>query len=169
MSEDTSTLLGIAEIAGVFVGFAALVTIVARGVERESRFDDADRLLNVVIVSAEAMAAALLPIVLDRYGISQPVIWRVSSGLVFAANWGVILFLNRVTQGFASVHSRMRGLSIAIWILEMFYQALLLLCILGAWQSQAPAFYLTAIVVGLFQVILIMVDLVASLIAGQRA
>jgi hypothetical protein len=84
------------------------------------------------------------------------------------ADWFVIFFLNRTTQGYVEVHSRMRALSIAGWTLEAFYQVSLLLCIVGAWQDQAPASYLTALVVALMQVTLGMADLVTPLIPGQR-
>ena len=40
MMEDTATLLAIAEIAGVFVGFAALVTVVAGRSDTASQTDD---------------------------------------------------------------------------------------------------------------------------------
>jgi hypothetical protein len=52
MSQDIGTLLAIAEIAGVFVGFAALVSVVSRRAVAEYRQDDAQRLVSVVIISA---------------------------------------------------------------------------------------------------------------------
>ena len=168
MTEDIGTLLAIAEIAGVFVGFAALVTVVSGRAGAESRHDDAFRLVGVVIVSAQVIAAALVPIVLDRFGLSQSTTWRVSGGLIFVANWCMILFWNRVTQGFAAMHLQMRTLSITAWTLEVFYQGPLLLCVVGTWQNQAPAFYLLALMVGVLQATLLMVSLVTSLVAEQR-
>ncbi len=168
MTEDFDTLLSIAEIAGVFVGFAALATVLSARSQTESRHDDTFRLAHVVIISTQVVAAALVPVVLDRYGLSQSTVWRVSSSLIFVLNWFVIVFLNRVTQGYATAHSRMRAVSVAAWSLEAFYQVPLLLCIVGAWQGLAPAFYLTAIVVGVFQVIVIFADLVTSILARNR-
>ncbi len=168
MLEDVDILLAIAEIAGVFVGFAALVTVVAGRSQTESRYDDTFRLLHVVITSAQVIAAALVPVVLLRYGLSQSTVWRVSSGLVFALNWIVILFINRVTQGYSSAHTRMRAVSVTSWSLEALYQGSLLLCIVGAWRGLAPAFYLTAIVVGVFQVIVIFTDLITSMLRRGR-
>jgi hypothetical protein len=52
MSEDIGTFLAIAEIAGVFGGFAALVSIIARRTDNESRYDDGFKLVSVVIISA---------------------------------------------------------------------------------------------------------------------
>jgi len=169
MSQDIGTLLAIAEIAGVFVGFAALVSVISRRPVAEYRQDDAQRLVSVVIISAQVIAAALVPIVLDRFGLSSSVVWRVSGGLIFVANWCVLIFLSRATQGFAEAHRRMRALNIAEWALEVLYQGPLLLCAVGLWQTYAPAFYLMALVVALLQVTLFMGSLVASLASGPEA
>ena len=86
MTEDIDTLLAIAEIAGVFVGFAALVTVVSSRSGAERRHVDAFRLVCVVVISTQVIAAALVPIVLDRFGLSQSTIWRISGGLILVAN-----------------------------------------------------------------------------------
>ena len=137
MTDDIDTLLAIAEIAGVFVGFAALVSVVARRSQAESRPDDTFKLVHVVIVSAQVIVAALVPVALGRYGLSESIVWRVSSSLIFVLNWFVIFFLNRKTVGYKAAHSRMRVLSVATWSLEPFYQVPLLLCIVSVWQGLA--------------------------------
>ncbi len=47
MMQDIDTLLVIAEIAGVFVGFTALEIVVAGRIDTESQYDDTFRLLHV--------------------------------------------------------------------------------------------------------------------------
>jgi hypothetical protein len=168
MTEEVDTLLAIAEIAGVFVGFAALVTVIAGRSDTPVQRDDTFTLFHVVISSVQVIAAALVPVVLNHYGLSQPTVWRVSSGLMFALNWVVIIFVNRVTQGYAGAHTRKRAVSVAAWSLEPFVQIPLFFCIIGAWQGLALAFYLTAIVALLFQVIVLFTDLVTSMIARDR-
>ena len=168
MTEEVDTLLAIAEIAGVFVGFAALVTVIAGRSDTRAQYDDTFTLFHVVISSVQVIAAALVPVVLNHYGLSQPSVWRVSSSLMFVLNWIVILFVNHVTQGYARAHARRRAASVAGWSLEPFLQIPLLLCIFGAWQGLAPAFYLTAVVALLFQVIVLFTDLVTSMIARDR-
>ena len=74
----------------------------------------------------------------------------------------------RVTQGYAGAHARKRAVSVAAWSLEPFVQIPLFFCIIGAWQGLALAFYLTAIVALLFQVIVLFTDLVTSMIARDR-
>ena len=51
MANDINSLFAIAEIAGVFIGFAALVTVVARGRADGPRLEDSFSLANVVIIN----------------------------------------------------------------------------------------------------------------------
>ena len=74
MSEDVDTLLAIAEIAGVFVGFAALLTIVGRRTEAIDRSRVGFLLATMVLVSVVVIVAALVPVVLNRYGLSQSLV-----------------------------------------------------------------------------------------------
>jgi hypothetical protein len=168
MTEDIDTLLTIAEIAGVFVGFAALVTIVAGRSQDKSRSGDTFLLFHVVITSAQVIAAALVPVVLHRYGLSPSIVWQASAAIGFLLNWLVIVMMSRVTQGYTTVHSSRRAWSIVGWSLEPLVQVPLLLCIFGLWRTLAPAFYLTAVVVLVFQVINLFAGLVTSLMGQSR-
>src|SRR5262245_40433266 len=163
MSHDLDTLLAIAEIAGVFVGFAALVTVIAHPRDGDDRDVEVFSLINLVLSSVVVIVGALVPVALNRYGFSATTVWRASSGLLFAMNWGQILYVSRVTRGYRSAHSQSRGVSIAVWALEPAYQLPLLLCIAGVWSSLASAFYLTALVVALVQVSLVFATLVTTL------
>ncbi len=167
MTDDIDTLLAIAEIAGVFVGFAALVTILTRG-QADSEYDDSFRLANVILTSVMVIAAAIVPVVLNRYGFAESAVWRASSSLLFVYNWFALFLLRHVAHGFARAHSRRPVLSTTLWALEALFQIPLLLCIVGAWQGLALAFYLTAVVALLFQVIVLFTDLVTSMIARDR-
>ena len=71
MSEDINTLLAIAQIAGVFVGFAAVGTVVGNTGTNKSRDADVFRLINIALISTMVIAASLIPIVFNRYGISD--------------------------------------------------------------------------------------------------
>jgi hypothetical protein len=163
ISHDLGTLLSIAEIAGVFVGFAALVSVIPRRAEASEWFVGSFNLVVLVLTSIVVIVGALVPVAVNRYGFSQSTVWRVSSSMLFVLNWAQILYVGRATQGYRSAHLQRRGLSTVIWSLEPPYQILLLLCIVGLWPDLAPAFYLTALVVALTQVSLIFADLVASL------
>ena len=169
MSEHVDTLLAIAEIAGVFVGFGALLTVVARREESSDRAGEAFLLATVVLVSVAVIVATLVPVALNRYGLSQSVVWRVSSGVYFVVNWVQILYVGRMTVGYREAHSRQPVPSFVVWSLEPLLQLSLLLCIMGAWNSLAPAFYLTALAVALIQVSLVLAILVVTLLTREHS
>jgi hypothetical protein len=83
MADHINNLFAIAEIAGVFIGFAALVTVVARGSREESQHEDTFKLANVVIINVMIITAALFPVVLNSYGITPSGVWRSSSGFLW--------------------------------------------------------------------------------------
>jgi len=169
MSHDVDVLLSIGEIAGVFVGFAALVSVVARRAESLERDVVVFSLVHVVLSSVVVIVGALVPVAFNRYGLSELTVWRVSSGVLFALNWGQILYVSRVTLGYRSALLQRRRLSIAVWSLEPAYQVSLLLCIAGVWLDLAPAFYLTALFAALVQICLVFADLVTTLAATSHS
>ncbi len=165
MSDHIDNLFAIAEIAGVFIGFAALVTVVRRGSGDASQQDDTFKLANVVIINVMIITAALFPVVLNSYGITPSGVWRSSSGFLWVVNLLQMGFLSRTTQGYAAaLFSRRRFLLLAVLSLSPFFHVPLLLCIFGAVPELAPAFFLTAIVAAVFQSSLLFADLVISMI-----
>ena len=164
MSDHIDNLFAIAEIAGVFIGFAALVTVVRRGSGDASQQEDTFKLANVVIINVMIITAALFPVVLNSYGITPSGVWRSSSGFLWVVNLLQFVFLSRTTQGYAAAFSRSRFLLLAVLSLSPFFHVPLLLCIFGAVPELAPAFFLTAIVAAVFQSSLLFADLVISMI-----
>ena len=135
MADDIDNLFAIAEIAGVFIGFAALVTVVARRSGGESQREDAFMLASVVITNVVIITAALFPVVLNRYGLAPSSVWRISSGFLWILNLLQIVFLSRSTQGYAAAFSKRRILSLAVLSLSPFFHVPLLLCIFGNQMS----------------------------------
>ncbi len=82
MADDIDNLFAIAEIAGVFIGFAALVTVVTRRNGGDSQREDAFKLISVVVVNVMIITAALFPVVLNRYGLAPSAVWRGASGFL---------------------------------------------------------------------------------------
>ena len=169
MADDLDALLAIAEIAGVFVGFAALVTVIARGSGGQFRDERVFMLAHIVILSVMVIAAALLPVVLARYDLPEPAVWRVSGGFLYAVNLLQILILNRWTMGYATAVSRKPVLSLTILSMSPFFHIPLLLCILGVLQDLAPALFLTAIVATIFQVALLFAYFVIQMLTPEAS
>ena len=146
MADDINNLFAIAEIAGVFIGFAALVTVVARGRADGPRLEDSFSLANVVIINVMIITAALFPVVVSRYGLAPSAVWRIASGFLFVVNLLQIVFLSRTTQGFAAAFSQRRVMALAVLSLSPLFYIPLLLAIFGIKPDLAPAFFFTAIV-----------------------
>ena len=168
MADDISNLFAIAEIAGVFIGFAALVTAVASRSDGEGRLEDTFKLAAVVIINVMVITAALFPVVLNRYGLASSAVWRISSGFLVAVNLLQIPYLRRTTLGYRAAFFQRRGLGLAVLSLSPFFHIPLLMCLFGIKQDLAPAFFLTAIVAAIFQSSVIFADLVISMIAPTR-
>ncbi len=110
------------------------------------------------------ITAALFPVVMNRYGLTDLTVWRISSGFLEAVNLLQIVFLNRTMPGYGAALLRKRMLGLAVLSLSPFFHIPLLLCIFGAVPDFAPAFFLTAIVAAVFQSSLLFADLVISMI-----
>ena len=81
-------LIGIAQIAGTFAGFAALTGIVGRRARGSSRYG-VERLRTVILVGVMVVVTALIPTVVEGYGLNETTVWRVSSGLALVINWAL--------------------------------------------------------------------------------
>lgn len=152
MTDDLGLFVAIAEIAGVFVGFAALISVTGRD---EVAPGQLAQVRAVVTIGLVVIVAALVPVGLERYGLSSEALWRTSSAAFLALVWAVIGLSLRRPENRALTLSQARrspGLSAVFWgVLEVAIQLPLLLAVLGLAPDLARAFYTTALVVHLFQ------------------
>lgn len=152
-----------AEIAGVFVGFGALISVTRRS---EIEAAQLGQIRAVVTIGLVVMVAALVPVGLDRYHLTGRVLWFVS-GLVFLViSWAVNVLSLRLPENRQLVFSQARSspLSAAFFwlLLELPVQIPLILILLGPWPDLDPAFYLTALVFNLFEAAFVLAQLVYS-------
>ena len=142
---ETELFVHFAEIAGVFVGFGALIS--QRSV-RPSDPHDVVYLRAVLALGVLVVIAALLPIAVSRYGVPDDLVWR-SCAIVALAVW--ILFLisfSRSTDSRAVNRSPERvdrlfpivGLPLHIVIAGS-----LLIIISGVWPGVEEALYVTTL------------------------
>ena len=84
MTQDIELFIAIAEIAGVFVGFGALISLT-----RKNAIDFAQlgRLRGVVSVALVVIVAALIPVGISRYGITGHDFWLVCSFIFLFLVW----------------------------------------------------------------------------------
>lgn len=148
--ENLQLLLSIAEIAGVFVGFGALISF-ARDATAEAR----NQLLAVVMTGLVVLSAALLPVWLSRFGLTDRTLWVLSSVGFLLAIWVtlVIGFKDREFWEWNKADMKAHPVrAVLFWgFLEVPIQASLVLEILGVAPTFSSAFYVTALVLNLFE------------------
>ena len=142
---ETELFVHFAEIAGVFVGFGALIS------QRSARPSDSHDLVYlraVLTLGVWVVIAALLPIAVSRYGVPADLLWR-SCAVVVLAVWIVALvFLSRSADSKAINRSAERVdllFPIVGLPLHLAIAGSLLLVIVGLWPGLAVALYVTAL------------------------
>ena len=92
--QDTELFIALAEIAGIFVGFGALIAIRSAG---DVDVSEVTAIGWVVWIGIFAMIAALAPVTLGRFGIDGHELWFACSVLALALWWGVNELLDRAS------------------------------------------------------------------------
>ena len=148
-------------LAGVFVGFGALISVsseVHLSAIRENQ------IRTVVSTGLMVILAALIPLGLERYGVSGHSLWLVSSLAILLISWAVIVLALRQKETRDSALSQARSnpfQSAVYWLLlELPIHVSLLLIVLGANSRLDSAFYLTALLFNLFQAVFVLTQFV---------
>jgi hypothetical protein len=148
--QDTELFLSLAEIAGVFVGFGALIAVRSSGAGSPH---EVAYLRSVVWIALWVVVAALAPVIVSRYDIADHDLWLVCS-LVALVLWvGLLLGDARTPESRESVAATPRAMivagTIASLLLAVPMIGALALVVLGLLPDQEPALYLTAVALGL--------------------
>jgi hypothetical protein len=166
---DAVLFLTIAEISGVFVGFAALISVTRR--------NDIDppqvaQIQAVVTIGLIVVVASLVPVGLDAYGVGDHGLWVAASLIYLMLNWVVIyLALRRsANRRVAATQAKTNPLAAGLfWLLELAIQVPLLLIVFGVRTDLDGAFYLTALVFHLFEAAFILAQLVYAQVGRHQA
>ncbi len=168
--QDTELFLSMAEIAGVFVGFAALISVRSGG---PSDAHEVTYIRTVVGVAIWVVIAALAPVIVSRYDITGHGLWAACSLLA------LVLLLGQWIMGERTAEARELSAAVS-WAqsiggmasylgLVIPMMAALVLIVLGLFPDQEPALYLTAVGLGLFLGALFLLFLVFSQRRPQTA
>jgi hypothetical protein len=162
LTEDSELFVSLAEIAGVFIGFGALIGFTRRaGVPAVDRF----RINTVVLVGLLVVAAALIPVCLARYPLEPATVWRVSSFVFLVLIWAVILapFRDPSDRSLLFLQARAEPIALVFLLcLEVVVQGPLVFVCLGLFPTASAALYTTALVINLLQVSFMLSQLVLS-------
>jgi hypothetical protein len=144
--QDTELLLSLAEIAGVFVGFAALIGVRSGGA---TGAHEVVFIRWTVTAGVWVVIAALAPVIISRYGVTGHELWLVCSLPALALYLGLWIANERTTEAreLGEIYSLAQnlvtmGLFLAFTFLAI---AALALVVLGLFPDQEPALYLTAV------------------------
>lgn len=167
--EEFVLFITIAEIAGIFVGFAALISVT-----RRSEIDDAQlgQIRAVVTIGLLVVVASLIPVALGAYEIESHTLWLIAGLVYLVLNWTVIFLALRRPENreLASAQARTKPLMAALfWVLEIPIQLPLLLIVFGFNQDLDAALYMTALIFHLFEAALVLAQLVYSQVGRHQA
>jgi hypothetical protein len=144
--QDADLLLSLAEIAGVFVGFAALISVRSGGA---SEAHEAVYIRWVVTLAVWVVIAALAPVIVSRYGVTGHELWLVCSlpGLVLYLGLWIVSERTTEARELSAAYSRAQTVGVMAFTLAftVLVIAALLLIVLGLFPDQEPALYLTAV------------------------
>ena len=161
MTQDVEFFIAIAEIAGVFVGFGALISLTRKNA---IDFPQLGRLRGVVSVGLVVIAAALIPVGISRYGITGHDFWLVCSIIFLFLVWAQILLSLRKSEYRELLTKQTRVsplMSMFFWmLLEAPIHVSLVLAIIGIYPDLEPAFYTTALLFHLFEATFLLVQIV---------
>jgi hypothetical protein len=156
--QDADLLVALAGIAGVFVGFGALISVRSGG---PSEAAEVSGIRWVVSLAIWVVIAALAPVIVSRYDIAGRELWLVCSFLalvIFAVMFGANARApENQAELAATLPSTPRAIVAilvqalpAVWLPTASIVLALALVALGSFPGREPALYVTAVAVGLF-------------------
>lgn len=160
--DATGTLLNIAEISAAFAGFAALVSVLRQRGTRADALHDILRLRIVISTSMVVVIAALIPVGLANFQLSERLVWGISACMLLLLNYGVIFSF---IKSYKPVQGRFPPDNFAVgvvFILEFMDQAALILVLCNFWPGLAGPLYLAALILNICQAAFVFVRFVAS-------
>ena len=144
--QDADLLLSLAGIAGVFVGFAALISVRSGGA---SEAHGITWIRWVVVMGVWVIIAGIAPVIVSRYGITGHELWLVCGVLGLVLYLGLWFMGERTTEAreVSAAMSRTQAVVVvaSMWAFTGPMIAALALIVLGLFPDQEPALYLTAV------------------------
>jgi MFS family permease len=154
--QETDLFLSLAEIAGVFVGFGALIAVRSGGPTEAGEVTGIRWVMSTAIF---VVIAALAPILVSSFGVGSHELWLACSLLALVL-FAVVMIVNaRTPENRAELAANLAGTprkmivvvyGLTIWLPTASLALALALVVLGLVPDQERALYLTAVGLGLF-------------------
>ena len=166
MNPTFDLLVSLAEIAGVFVGFGALI-VLSQQVEEGS--PEQHMVRQVVVIGLLTLVGALLPVGIAQFGVEGSLLWRWSAAGFFALIWFSLLHPSSWPQLVSQARTNPRAAAFFWIVLETPIQVPLILAIFGLFPAKAAGFYTVAVVVTLIEAAQLLAQIVYARVAKSGA
>jgi hypothetical protein len=150
--QDADLFVGLAGIAGVFVGFAALIAVRSGGPTDPLEVAPMRMMVSMAMLT---IVAALAPVTLGRYDLTDHQVWALSSALILAC-WFLIFVVSSRTPEYragwaTSIAATKLALSdVVYWAFFALYMIVLvvvpIIIVLGVAPELEAALYFTVVV-----------------------
>ena len=152
--QDVELFLSLAEIAGVFVGFGALIAVRSGATMEMGELND---IRWVVTTGIWVVIVALAPVIVSRYDVTGHELWLVASLLALALLVILIVVYGRSPENRAELADVLATAPRAVTLVQgsVFWLPMTLVVVafalvaVGPFPGQEPALYLTAVGLGL--------------------
>lgn len=152
--ETIAFMFVLAQIAGIYIGFGALISASKSSTATK---EEAQTLATIVYVGIMVVVGALLPLLLDRYGLNNGWSLRIGATVLLGMAWvGILANWSNALEAIKTTP----GLAAFFWAQEATIQIPLILILVGAFSPHIEALYLTALVVSAFEAAQLLVGLV---------
>jgi hypothetical protein len=145
--QDADLFLSLAGIAGVFVGFGALIRTRSGGA---SDAHEVAYMRAVVWMGLMTVIAALAPVTIGRYGLAAHHVWALSSVLVLVGYFGMVAFATRTPEVKADRAATSRTFRVVEGTASLLFAIPLILApaaiVLGLLPELEAALYFTVVV-----------------------
>jgi len=157
----TQLFFTLAQLAGIFVGFGALISV---SNNRPTDEDELNVLAGVVMMGLYVIIGALIPVGLHPFGFSGPELWMGSAATLLVFCWFAIW----LQRSMVLRHYRRRGaFDYFQLVLEASAQLPLILILLPVFPSHSAALYSITLIASILYAVCLMVVLVLGLVADQ--
>ena len=150
--QDADLFVGLAGIAGVFVGFAALIAVRSGGPTDPLEVAPMRMMVSMAMLT---IVAALAPVALGRYDLTDHQVWALSSALILAG-WFLIVVVSARTPEYRAgwsmsiAEARLTLSDVVYWAFYALYMIVLLVApiiiMLGVAPDLEAALYFTYVV-----------------------
>jgi len=155
MTADTIAFMFVlAQIAGIFIGFGALISASKSAAATKQ---EAESLALIVYIGIMIVVGALLPVLLNQYGLEKDLTLRFGAIAFLILAW--LLILRTLPAAVESI-KKTPAFAAFFWAQEVAIQLPLFLVLFGVWSHQAESLYLTALVISAFEAAQLLVGLV---------